>query len=62
MDEFRCVRFYNADINPGIIGVRKSFRLGQEPVNLHLVMDAARHVDPNRVPKVPNTSNLLPID
>ena len=38
-------------LTPVSLDYEKSFRSGQEPVNLHLVMDAARHVDTNRVPK-----------
>ena len=38
-------------LTPVSLDYEKSFRSGQEPVNLHLVMDVARHVDPNRVPK-----------
>ena len=39
-------------LTPVSLDYEKSFRAGQEPVNLHVVMDAARHVDPDRVPKV----------
>ena len=38
-------------LTPVSLEYEKRFRSGQEPVNLHLVMDASRHVDPNRVPK-----------
>ena len=38
-------------LTPVSLDYEKTFRSGQEPVNLHVVMDAARHVDPDRVPK-----------
>ena len=38
-------------LTPVSLDYEKAFRSGQEPINLHVVMDAARHVDPDRVPK-----------
>ena len=38
-------------LTPVSLDYEKAFRSGQEPVNLHVVMDAARYVDPDRVPK-----------
>mgnify|MGYP004186443701 CR=1 FL=1 len=38
-------------LTPVSLDYEKAFRSGQEPINLHIVMDAARHVDPDRVPK-----------
>ena len=38
-------------LTPVSLDYEKAFRAGQEPANLHMVMDAARHIDPNKVPK-----------
>ena len=38
-------------LTPVSLDYEKSFRSGQEPANLHLVIDAARHVDPSKVTK-----------
>ena len=38
-------------LTPVSLNYEKTMRAGQEPVNLHLVMDAAKYVDPDKVPK-----------
>lgn len=38
-------------LTPVSLDYEKTMRAGQEPVNLHLVMDAAKYVDPDKVPK-----------
>ena len=38
-------------LTPVSLDYEKAMRAGQEPVNLHLVIDAAKHVDPLKVPK-----------
>ena len=38
-------------LTPVSLDYEKTMRAGQEPVNLHLVMDAAKYVDPEKVLK-----------
>ena len=38
-------------LTPVSLEYEREFRAGQEPANLHMVIDAARHVDPTKVSK-----------